>query len=162
MNLNMSQNLFFVFSNSKDKKEVFIMKKVLIALVLVVMVLASFTVSFAHEITPFYIATSNNTAYLQIDDDEAGISVSLTPKTSTSLDKVNIRIKLINNTTKETVLDGSWNTYYNSTLHRFSKEVTQILTTEGTYYAEITYKCYKNNVLIETIESTTSFVAYNK
>ena len=140
------------------------MKKILALVLLVVTILGATTAAFAAsnvgEISPYYIGTSNHTATLVIEDGEARVSATLTPKTSTSLDKVNIRIELINYSTRETVFVDDWDTTYQPTLMRFSKAITEPLTDRGTYYAEITFTCYKGNTLIETIDTATRYVAY--
>lgn len=80
----------------------------------------------------------------------------LTPKSAGSYDNVKVTLKVVNFVTNTTVHNESQSVFYDSLGGYFMAKSSCIVPMGGTYYLDVTYKCYKNGVLIETITGVSS------
>lgn len=137
------------------------MKKILLILTLVLSILASFTAAFADTAVPYYIGTDSHRESFKISSaGTAQMSATLIPHTSDSFDKVNIEMKIKKSGVTTPIYSGSWDTTYDKTSRSFKKSTTHRINNKGTYYMEVTYTCYNNDTLIETITTNTSNTTY--
>lgn len=129
------------------------MKKVISLLLAVALMLGSCAMVFASEIVPFYVGTARHAESLNISDSgSADFGADLVPKQETSFDRVTITLELVYEDNGSTVYKVVANTKYNSSTASFRKSVTDYrLDDKGDYRLFVTYKCYKNGSLIETI-----------
>lgn len=131
------------------------MKKVIAITLVIVLVLSAFSLVFANDITPYYIGTANHVENLNIlSNGKATFSALLTPKTSTTFDRVNITLELVYEDDGSTVYKSISNTTYEAVVSGFRKGVTDYqLDDRGDYRLFVTYKCYSGSTLVETINS---------
>lgn len=83
-------------------------------------------------------------------------SATIVPKSATVLDKVVMTFKVKNYVTKNTVHQETVTTYYNQAKNEFEAQSSCNVPAIGTYYLEVTYKCYKSGSLVETIVDDTN------
>ena len=127
------------------------MKLVFVILLLLSLLMTS-TVSYAGEIVPYFVGVSKHVETFEISDyGQATMLAIVKPKNATVFDGVNIRMEVMKTKDDTSVYVNSWNVSYNAVEDNFAKTATYNVPAEGGYYMKVTYKCYKNNVLIETI-----------
>lgn len=137
------------------------MKRIVIALVLIVAVIAGSVAVFADEVSPFYIGTNSHVETLIISSNGvATMRGEVVPKNSTVYDKVNIEFELIKVGQTNSVYTGGTTVRYDSNHNLFYWEKNMNLSSRGTYQLEVTYKCYKNNSLVETIYGSSYLTTY--
>lgn len=129
------------------------MKKIISLVLAVALVLGSYAMVFASEIVPFYIGTARHTELLSISKSgSADFGAELIPKQETSFDRVTITLELVYEDNGSTVYKVVANTTYDTVKSSFEKYVDDYqLDDKGDYRLFVTYKCYKNGSLIETI-----------
>lgn len=134
------------------------MKRVAIALLMLVILISSGTVSYAAAIEDGgnlelqYIGVFNH-----LEDLMEGLGWKLNmyaevvPRNESVLDKVVMDMKVINYATGNSIHEEKFATYYDVVTDSFYAESSCTVSMPGTYYLDVTYKCYKNGSLIETI-----------
>lgn len=144
------------------------MKKMVMTVFTVVMILLSSMNCFAaipterddSVVEPMYVATQSQTAMFTISSKGlATMNVSLMPFNKSTLDKVNVTLNIKNSSGTSVYnksYDMTWSNIYGS--FKLTKEYQ--LSKSGTYEFQATYKCYKNNSLVETIKSTKILKSY--
>ncbi len=144
------------------------MKRITTIILVLTMVLLSATASFAAEpterddsvATPMYVGTSSHSALFTISSTGLSkMSVSLSPFTTTTFDKVTVNLS-IKNSSGTSVYNKTFSMPWSSIYARFKLEKEYQLSKKGTYEFQATYKCYKNNTLIETIKSGKQLKSY--
>ena len=140
------------------------MKKTMIVICILVLVLSSFSVGFAAEMdkaeneeeTARFVGTHAHVDTLTISSSGyATMLAELIPKTSTSIDKVVVTIKL-KSPNGTNVYNKSHNATWSQTYFEYQVDAYKQLTTKGEYTMYVTYKCYKDGSLIETISGSAS------
>ena len=135
--------------------------KFVLVIFLLLSLLMTSAFSYAGEVMSYFIGIANHNEEFEISDiGVAEMTAIVVPKTSTVLDKVNITMEVIKTKNSSVVYSGSWDVSYNFNENRFMKRETYNVPSEGGYYMKVTYKCYKNNALIETITTQTLPVTY--
>jgi len=125
---------------------------------MVILVFSSFSLCFANvednvyeKISPRFIGTFMHLEKLSIDSKGyASTAAILEPKTETSIDevKVTITLKKIDGTLiRKKTYDATWSQTY----FQFQVSDGKQLVDKGSYYIDVTYKCYKDGKLLETI-----------
>ncbi len=144
------------------------MKKIIMLVLVLAMFLLSSMACFAavpterddSEIEPMYVATQSQSATFTISSKGlATMDVSLAPLSSTTIDKVNVTLS-IKNSSGKSVFNKSYDMTWSSISMRFKLSKEYQLSQNGTYEFQATYKCYKNNSLIETIKSSSILKSY--
>ena len=139
------------------------MKKAMIVICVLVLVLSSFSVGFAAEVdkvteeeTMRYVGTHAHIDTLTISSSGyATMLAELIPKTSSSIDEVVVTIKLKSPSGSyvyNKTLDATWSQTY----FEYQVDAYKQLTTRGKYTMSVTYKCYKDGSLLETISGSTT------
>ena len=134
------------------------MSKKFLAVLCIILVLASSTFAYAGEIMPRYNEISAIQSSMSIDGNTLYYSVKvLTPNAST-LDSVTVdaELKTLGGTVVATYSNES--TYKMGTTFIFSKNKT--VTARGTYFLDYTVNCYKNGVLVDQVSKTTVTATY--
>ena len=115
------------------------------------------SVSYAESILPYYVGVNRHMEIFEISNTgEATMQATMKPITSTVFDNVNIKMEVIRTKDLSCVYVNDWNVSYNIVADAFNKSTMYNVPAEGGYYMKVTYKCYKNNVLIETITTETN------
>lgn len=142
------------------------MLKKITQMFLVILLILSFTAScFAATgsddgISPNYIGTDYATTTFKINT--SGIATmrgGLSPKNSTVIDKVTMQF-VIKNSSGTSVYNKTYTATWDSLYAQYIAEKTYQLSSKGTYTLQVTYRCYKNGALIETIRSATISKTY--
>lgn len=105
-----------------------------------------------------YVATRTVTPQLVISDGVADYSVTVTPKSSTSIGYIEGTIKLVRTSTGVTTKTTRGNMYLSS--GKFKLSGSKTLTTKGEFHIEYTLKVYKSGSLVETITGESASVKY--
>lgn len=134
------------------------MKRIMCLLLILTMVVASSALGFGQvitengEVSPCYVAT---TKVKQGIDPGLGMQLKLyaglEPKSSSGVDEVKITMKVMNYVTGGVVHNKTYNAEYNYLTDYYEAKDTCTVPTPGSYYMHVTYKAYKNSVLLETI-----------
>ena len=129
-------------------------KFVLVIVLILSLIMTS--VSYAESILPYYVGVNRHMEIFEISNTgEATMQATMKPITSTVFDNVNIKMEVIRTKDLSCVYVNDWNVSYNIVADAFNKSTMYNVPAEGGYYMKVTYKCYKNNVLIETITTET-------
>lgn len=132
------------------------MRKIIVIGFLIMFVLSSISVCYGQVneglMFPKFVSVSKYSNYFNIDESgEASYTLYLSPKAKDGLDRVTANVK-ITNTQTSTVLYNETNTMEFSYLYtRFGISDSIKLSDKGSYKQNVTFRCYKNNRLIETI-----------
>ena len=130
-------------------------KFVLVIVLILSLIMTS--VSYAESILPYYVGVNRHMEIFEISNTgEATMQATMKPITSTVFDNVNIKMEVIRTKDLSCVYVNDWNVSYNIVADAFNKSTMYNVPAEGGYYMKVTYKCYKNNVLIETITTETN------
>ncbi|MCI9639189.1 MAG: hypothetical protein HFE72_03515 [Emergencia sp.] len=144
------------------------MKKVVMVMLIFVIFLLSSMACFAADPTeredstvePMYVATQSHSETFTISSNGlAKMDVALAPFSSTILDRVNVTLS-IKNSSGTSIYNKSYDMTWSSIYARFKLTKECQLSKSGTYEFQATYKCYKNNSLIETIKSSKILKSY--
>lgn len=143
------------------------MKKIVTIVSLVLMILLSTTVCFAAisldevtDITPKYVGTQLHSENFSINSDGlATMNVSLKPLSTTTIDEVKVTL-VIKNSLGTNVYNKTYDMEWSSLYGSFKTIKEYRLSANGVYEFQATYKCYKNNSLLETIKSSTILKSY--
>lgn len=144
------------------------MKKIKMLVLILVMFLLSATICFAASSTevensivqPMYVATQSHTETFTISTNGlAKMNVELAPFSKTTLDRVNVTLS-IKSSSGTSIYNKSYDMTWNSVYARFKLTKEYQLHKNGTYEFQATYKCYKNNSLVETIKSNRFLKTY--
>lgn len=142
------------------------MKKRILSVCMIIIVLVSCTFCysatvFADTIEPRYVGTFlHSESFTKGSGAELIPSVYLKPNSEDTFDRVVIRLKITKTSTSTVCYNQSFTTYYNATRKWFSKSVTYTAPSKGEYKLNTTYKCYKDGVLIETINGVEKTLVY--
>ncbi len=137
------------------------MKKVMIVICVLVLVLSSFSVGFAAEVDKVteeealrYVGTHAHIETLTISSSGyATMLAELIPKTSSSIDEVVVTIKL-KSPSGTYVYNKSHDASWSQTYFEYQVSKGKQLSSKGLYTMSVTYKCYKDGSLIETISGS--------
>ena len=142
------------------------MKKIIRLFLATVIVTTSFAAAFgqllpeSENISPYYIGTSevvcDITSALGM---QLRLYAGLEPKTSASVDDVRITMKVINFVSGGVVQNKTYVAEYNYLTNYYEAKDTCTAITPGSYYLQITYKAYKNGVLLETINQNSTIIS---
>ena len=105
-----------------------------------------------------YVATSRVTPQLDISNGVADYSVTVVPKSSTSIGYIEGTIKLVRTSTGVTTKTTRGNMYLSSGKFKLSDSKT--LTSKSDYHIEYTLKVYKSGSLVETLTGKSATVTY--
>lgn len=112
------------------------------------------------EINPCYVGTKSHTEIFNISSSGvATMNVALAPFNTTTIDEVKATL-VIKNSSGTNVYNKTYNLPWNSLYASFKVIKEYQLPEKGTYSFRVTYKCYKNGSLIETIKSSSIFKTY--
>ena len=139
------------------------MRKAIITVCILTLILSSFSMSFAataDEATEVeqlrFVGTLSHSEGLSISSSgKASMLATLIPKSETSIDEVEVTIKL-KHTDGTTVLNKTYDAEWSDTYFQFRVYDSKNLTKTGLYTMSVTYKCYKNGSLIETLTGSNS------
>ena len=112
------------------------------------------------EIAPCYVATRSHTESFNISSSGvATMNVALAPFNTSTIDEVKATL-VIKNSSGTNVYNKTHNLPWNSLYASFKTIKEHQLTKKGVYSFQVTYKCYKNGSLVETIKSTSILKSY--
>ena len=139
------------------------MRKAIITVCILTLILSSFSMSFAanadeaREVGQLrYVGTHSHVETLSINSSgNASMLAALMPKSESSIDEVEVTIKL-KHTDGTTVLNKTYDAEWSDTYFQFRVSDSKNLTKTGLYTMSVTYKCYKNGSLIETLTGSNS------
>lgn len=130
------------------------MKKIVVVLSILMLISVSVYAECNEGIVvnPDYIGANSYMNNFSIDNTgRATMDGKLYPKSSNVMDKVSISFRLINSSS-ETVFNTTV-TVLNKTNGAYCAVRTFNVENRGIYKLKVTYKCYKNGVLLETIST---------
>lgn len=144
------------------------MKRVILLCFVLMFIISTCSFSFAavpkellekeNEIELQYVATSRITPLLAISGGVADYSVTVIPKSSTSIGYIEATIKLVRTSTGVATKTTRGNMYLSSGKFKLSDSKT--LTSKSEYHIEYTLKVYKSGSLIETLTGKSASVTY--
>lgn len=111
-----------------------------------------------NEIELQYVATSRVTPLISISGGVVDYSVTVIPKSSTSIGYIEATIKLVRTSTGVTTKTTRGNMYQSSGKFKLSDSKT--LTSKGEYHIEYTLKVYKSGALVETLTGKSASATY--
>lgn len=134
------------------------MKKIICTVCMVIFILSSVSTCFAdiedndiQQIEPRFVGTFLHMERLSISSSGyATTTARLEPKSEDSIDevKVTMTLKKIDGTLiRKKTYDAVWSQTY----FEFQAADHKQLTDKGAYYLDVTYKCYKDGKLLETL-----------
>lgn len=111
-------------------------------------------------ITPYYIVTQNTVESFSINTSGvASMTARLSPRVESDVDQVKITLTIKSSdgtNVYNKTFGAAWSDLYDA--YRVNK--TYQLQNKGNYTFNVTYKCYKNTTLIETIRTNYYIDAY--
>ena len=132
-------------------------KKSLIILMICIFLLSGSQVYASdYEIAPCFNVVSAANTVISSENDGIDLDVFVTIADSSMLDRVYITVKVKKTSTGATVKTYAQNMEDQGSVFRFSE--TYEATSSGTYLFEYTAKCYKNNVLVDTVTGNSASV----
>lgn len=144
------------------------MKRILLLSLILILMSSIYSFSFAaipeqileggNEIELQYVATRTVTPQLVISGGVADYSVTVTPKSSTSIGYIEGTIKLVRTSTGVVTKTTRGNMYLSSGKFKLSDSKT--LTSKSEYHIEYTLKVYKSGSLVETLTGKSASVIY--
>lgn len=143
------------------------MKKILMfTLILVLVVLSSLNCYAAipqegsSEASPLYVGTrSHNERFTISSRGQATMEAELAPLSTSTIDNVKVTF-VIKNEDKVTIYNKSYDATWSNIEKAFNLTKYHDLELKGIYSLQVTYKCYKNDTLLETIKSNLIFKTY--
>lgn len=134
------------------------MKKIICMICMAAIVFSTFSLSFAdvadnsaEQVSPRFVGTFSHSEALSINSKGYATTVAyLRPKTRDSIDEVKttITLKKIDGTLlRKKTYDAVWS----EVAFEFQAVDYKQLTDKGSYYIDVTYKCYKDGKLLETL-----------
>lgn len=134
------------------------MKKIICVVCMAILLLSSFSMCFAdvvnctvEQVSPRFIGTFSHSEALSINSKGYATMVAyLRPKTRDSIDevKVTITLKTIDGyLIKKQTYDASWS----EVAFEFQVVDYKQLKDRDSYYIDVTYKCYKDGKILETL-----------
>ena len=140
------------------------MKKIICSIFMAMVMLASFSTCFAdpalstvrdeEQVSPRFVVTFSHSEGLLIDSKGyATMAAYLRPKASGLIDKVEVTLRLekIDGTLlRKKTSDAKWS----EVAFEFQVEDNKQLIDKGAYYIDVTYKCYKDGKLLETLRGS--------
>ena len=134
------------------------MRRIMTLALMLMLIVSTGTVSYAAsiddggELDLQYIGVTDHTeTFLEGLNMKVNYSATIVPKNENALDKVVVTFKVIHYINGNTVHQETVTTYYDEYKDQFKAQGSGTVPTIGTYYLDVTYKCYKNGTLIETI-----------
>lgn len=141
------------------------MKKLISLGMIMAMLLCSFSISFAadvttpaeDEISPAYVTTNSIYSGVTMSGSTAKFYVKVLPHSTTSISYINATLKLVNSngTVLKTVSDR-----VNLSGVTFDFASTKSSVARGSYHTEYTLKIYKSGRLVETIKGKSGVTKY--
>ena len=142
------------------------MRRIMAAMLMLLVIVSSITVGYAAEIEggenlqPQHVGAANHSESITKGMGlKVNYSGTIVPKNATVLDKVVMTFKVRNYITDGIANQETVTVYYDETKNQFKGQGSCSVPTIGTYYLEVTYKCYKNGSLIDTIVDDTDPVS---
>lgn len=134
------------------------LKRILQMFIIVVLVFSFTSSCFAavpldDSVSPCYIGTDfANTSFKISSGGTATMRGALAPKNSTVIDKVTVQF-VVKNSSGTSIYNKTYTATWNDVYAQYIVQKTYPMPSKGTYIMQATYRCYKNNSLIETIQS---------
>lgn len=142
------------------------MNQMIRLLLIFVLVIASSSVGFGEVITEPVGVSPRYVSAGEVSCDMApGLGMKLNmfaglePKNDSSVDEVRITLKVINFATGGVVYNKTFDAEYNYLTDYYEVRETYTAPTTGNYYMRVTYKPYKDGVLLETITQSSVVVS---
>lgn len=142
------------------------MRRVLTAMLMLLIIASSITAGYAavvddgESLKPKYVgAADHSESIIKGMGLKVNYSGTIIPKNATVLDKVVMTFKVRNYVTDGIANQETVTAYYDETKNQFKGQGSCSVPTIGTYYLEVTYKCYKNGSLVDTIVEDTDPVS---
>ena len=143
------------------------MKKIIVLVAIMAMICGNLCSAYAYSakvetvrdssIQPYYVGVSRSTALLNIKGKQAEYAVRVIPKSKTSISKIIMTVKLVNN--NGTVIQTKTETLTISN-GAFESRNIKTLSARGQYHVEYSGKVYKRSQLIETISGKSGIKTY--
>lgn len=133
------------------------MKKKVLVLFMICLMAFGGTEAYAaeYDVMPCYNVVSMANTSIASADDGVAMAIYVCTPSSTSLDRVNVEVKLKRSS-------GAVAKSYNQTMEKQSSTFifmeTASVNVSSTYVFEFTAKCYKNGSLVDTVTGTSSSV----
>ena len=138
------------------------MKKVKIFVIVILAILISVNICFADttDISTNYVGTNSHSELFSINNNGLStMNVALLPLSSSSIDEVKVTL-VIKNASGTKVYNRSYNMPWNNLYGRYKLIKEYQLSNKGVYSFQATYKCYKNESLLEIIKSRNILKSY--
>lgn len=137
------------------------MRKTICIICIMVMVFSSFALCFAdvigsnvEQVSPRFVATFMHRETLTISSKGyATMTAQLQPKSATSMDEVKVTMTL-KKTDGTLIRKKTYDAVWSETAFQFQVSDNKQLSDKGSYYVDMTYKCYKNGTLLETLNGS--------
>lgn len=134
-------------------------KKVLVLFMICLMAFAG-TEAYAaeYDVMPCYNVVTAANSIISSTDDGIDIKILVYTPSDTSLDRVNIEVKL-----KRTsgAVAKTYNQAMTKQISTFMFLETANVNVSGSYYYEFTAKCYKNGSLVDTVTGTSRTISHS-
>lgn len=144
------------------------MKRILLLGLILILINSTYSFSFAaipeqlpkegDEIELRYVTTRSVTPQIAISAGVADYSVTVIPKSSTSIGYIEGTIKLVRTNTGVVTKTTRGNMYFSSGEFKLSDSKT--LTSKSEYHIEYTLKVYKSGSLVETLSGKSTTATY--
>lgn len=138
------------------------MKKTIGVVIVLLTVLICTNMSYGDALAaqPYYVGTKSHNELFNISDSgKATMNVALSPLSSASMNEVKVTLT-IKNSSGTKVYNRTYNMPWNSVYGKYKLTKEYQLPNSGTYSFQATYKCYKNNTLLETINTKSIYKSY--
>jgi len=132
------------------------MRRLLVVLLVMVIAFASISTAYGQvpdmQITPFFVSVSRYVNSLEVDESgNADFTLKVKPFKKEQLTEVKAIVKIVNATTGVISYNRTLNLPYSELYAQYKVSDSCILNRPGIYEFQVTYKCYGNGVLLETI-----------
>ena len=132
------------------------MRKLVIAVMMMILVISSAGIGYGQVtddvIAPCFVSVQYYSNSFDIDENgNASFSLIVYPLNRDLLDQVKATVKIINKSTGAVSYNQTLNLPYVYLYDQFRISDSHTLTKSGLYEFQVTYKCYGDGVLLETI-----------
>lgn len=141
------------------------MKKIASLMLIIVLVLSAVGVSYGavidDTIVPYFVSISEyDTDFVISTNGKASYEYTLKPYSYEDMNKVVATVKIVNSNTGAVEYNQTRTLLFSYLDYEFYDSGTYNLGTRGTYELRVMLKCYKNNTLLEIINTTPDVASF--
>ena len=141
------------------------MKKLFVVILTIVLILSSVGICYGavgdNMISPYFVSVNYYLTQFNISSSgNATYAYDVVPRSYLNLNRVVATVKIINSDTGAVAYNKTKELDFDAMQYAFMDSGTYDLDTRGTYELRIMLKCYKDNTLLETINTTPDVAAF--